>query len=153
MNKITLQHTLPEVFAGKDYIDSDVWHKDVEFERFQLLSGFTRDLTLQRHAALASVRGLFLDVGRFHIQYRRKKRRENLRVFHLSRACAHGVCRCALCQNRSVPIYDHPPRGSDDALGRPLCLRAPLQILRRDALQIEQPRAQRHKQPEKDGHT
>ena len=33
MNKITLQHTLPEVFAGKDYIDSDVWHKDVEFER------------------------------------------------------------------------------------------------------------------------
>ena len=33
MNKITLQHTLPEVFAGQDYIDSDVWHKDVEFER------------------------------------------------------------------------------------------------------------------------
>ena len=33
MNKITLQHTLPEVFAGKDYIDSDIWHKDVEFER------------------------------------------------------------------------------------------------------------------------
>ena len=33
MNKITLQHTLPEVFAGKDSIDSDIWHKDVEFER------------------------------------------------------------------------------------------------------------------------
>lgn len=33
MNKITLQHTLPEVFAGKDFIDSDIWHKDVEFER------------------------------------------------------------------------------------------------------------------------
>jgi ABC-type lipoprotein export system ATPase subunit len=33
MNHITLHHTLPEVFAGKDYIDSDVWHKDVEFER------------------------------------------------------------------------------------------------------------------------
>ena len=33
MNKITLQNTLPEVFAGKDYIDSDIWHKDVEFEK------------------------------------------------------------------------------------------------------------------------
>ena len=33
MNLITLQNTLPEVFAGKDYIDSDVWHKDVELER------------------------------------------------------------------------------------------------------------------------
>lgn len=33
MNLITLQNTLPEVFAGKDYIDSDVWHKDVEFEK------------------------------------------------------------------------------------------------------------------------
>ena len=35
MNKITLQHTLPEVFAGMDYIDSDIWHKDVDFERGQ----------------------------------------------------------------------------------------------------------------------
>ena len=33
MNHITLHNTLPEVFAGKDYIDSDVWHKEVEFER------------------------------------------------------------------------------------------------------------------------
>ena len=33
MNKITLQNTLPEVFAGKDSIDSDIWHKEVEFER------------------------------------------------------------------------------------------------------------------------
>lgn len=33
MNLITLQNTLPEVFAGKDRIDSDVWHKEVEFER------------------------------------------------------------------------------------------------------------------------
>ena len=33
MNRITLQNTLPEVFAGKDYIDSDVWHKDVVLER------------------------------------------------------------------------------------------------------------------------
>ena len=33
MNLITLQNALPAVFAGKDYIDSDVWHKDVEFER------------------------------------------------------------------------------------------------------------------------
>ena len=32
MNRITLQNTLPEVFVGKDYIDSEVWHKDVEFE-------------------------------------------------------------------------------------------------------------------------
>ena len=33
MNRINLQNTLPEVFAGKDYIDSEVWHKDVELER------------------------------------------------------------------------------------------------------------------------
>lgn len=33
MNRITLHHALPSVFAGKDYIDSDVWHKEVEFEK------------------------------------------------------------------------------------------------------------------------
>ena len=33
MNTITLQKTLPEVFVGKDHIDSDIWHKDVEFEK------------------------------------------------------------------------------------------------------------------------
>ena len=33
MNRITLQNALPAVFAGKDYIDSEVWHKDVEFEK------------------------------------------------------------------------------------------------------------------------
>ena len=33
MNKITLQKTLPEVFVGKDHIDSDIWHNDVEFEK------------------------------------------------------------------------------------------------------------------------
>ena len=33
MNLITLQQALPQVFVGKDSIDSDVWHKDVEFER------------------------------------------------------------------------------------------------------------------------
>lgn len=33
MDRINLQNTLPEVFAGKDYIDSDVWHKEVELER------------------------------------------------------------------------------------------------------------------------
>ena len=33
MNKITLQHALPAVFSGKDRIDSEVWHTDVEFER------------------------------------------------------------------------------------------------------------------------
>lgn len=33
MNLITLQNALPQVFAGKDYIDSDVWHNQVELER------------------------------------------------------------------------------------------------------------------------
>ena len=33
MDRINLQNTLPEVFAGKDYIDSDVWHKEVKLER------------------------------------------------------------------------------------------------------------------------
>lgn len=33
MNKITLQQTLPEVFSGRDYVDSDIWHKQVDFER------------------------------------------------------------------------------------------------------------------------
>jgi len=33
MNSIKLQNTLPQVFAGKDSIDSDVWHKEVEFEK------------------------------------------------------------------------------------------------------------------------
>ena len=33
MNRIRLQNTLPQVFAGKDFIDSDVWHKEVEFEK------------------------------------------------------------------------------------------------------------------------
>ena len=33
MNRITLHHALPSVFAGKDYIDSYVWHKEVEFEK------------------------------------------------------------------------------------------------------------------------
>jgi ABC-type lipoprotein export system ATPase subunit len=33
MNKIPLQHALPAVFAGKDRIDSEVWHTEVEFER------------------------------------------------------------------------------------------------------------------------
>lgn len=30
---ITLQNTLPQVFAGKDHIDSDVWHKEIKFEK------------------------------------------------------------------------------------------------------------------------
>ena len=33
MNRIILQNTLLEVFAGKDCIISDVWHKNVELER------------------------------------------------------------------------------------------------------------------------
>lgn len=31
MNTITLQQTLPQVFAGKDTIISDVWHQSLEF--------------------------------------------------------------------------------------------------------------------------
>jgi len=33
MKQITIQQALPQVFAGKDYVDSDIWHKQVEFER------------------------------------------------------------------------------------------------------------------------
>ena len=33
MKRITIQQALPQVFAGKDYVDSDIWHKQVEFER------------------------------------------------------------------------------------------------------------------------
>ena len=33
MELITLQNVLPEVFASKDIIDSDVWHQNVEFEK------------------------------------------------------------------------------------------------------------------------
>lgn len=33
MNLITLQNTLPQVFADKNYIDSEVWHKDVALEK------------------------------------------------------------------------------------------------------------------------
>ena len=33
MNTITLQQTLPQVFAGRDSITSDVWHKEVTFRR------------------------------------------------------------------------------------------------------------------------
>ena len=33
MNRIILQNTLLEVFAGKDCINSDVWHKNVQLER------------------------------------------------------------------------------------------------------------------------
>lgn len=33
MNTIELQHTLPEVFAGRDRIVSDIWHKEVIFNK------------------------------------------------------------------------------------------------------------------------
>ena len=36
MNKIQLQNTLPEVFAGRTDITSDVWHQDVTFEKGKL---------------------------------------------------------------------------------------------------------------------
>lgn len=33
MKKITLQNTLPEVFAGRNQVTSDVWHQELTFER------------------------------------------------------------------------------------------------------------------------
>ena len=33
MNRITLQQALPEVFAGRDAVTSDVWHRQVAFDR------------------------------------------------------------------------------------------------------------------------
>ena len=33
MEKIALQQTLPEVFAGRDSVNSDVWHTSLTFER------------------------------------------------------------------------------------------------------------------------
>ena len=33
MDVINLQHALPQVFAGRDYVDSDIWHQDVSFEK------------------------------------------------------------------------------------------------------------------------
>lgn len=33
MKRITIQQALPQVFAGKDHVDSDIWHKQVDFER------------------------------------------------------------------------------------------------------------------------
>ena len=36
MNTIELKNTLPEVFATRDDIHSDIWHQDVTFEKGQL---------------------------------------------------------------------------------------------------------------------
>ena len=33
MNTIELQQTLPEVFAGRDGIVSDIWHRQVAFQK------------------------------------------------------------------------------------------------------------------------
>ena len=33
MDVINLQHALPQVFAGRDYVNSDIWHQDVSFEK------------------------------------------------------------------------------------------------------------------------
>lgn len=33
METIELQQTLPEVFSGRDSITSDVWHRQVAFQR------------------------------------------------------------------------------------------------------------------------
>ena len=35
MNTIELQQTLPEVFAGRDSVISDIWHRQVAFQRGQ----------------------------------------------------------------------------------------------------------------------
>lgn len=35
MNTIELQQTLPEVFAGRDSVTSDIWHRQVAFQRGQ----------------------------------------------------------------------------------------------------------------------
>lgn len=35
MNTITLQQTLPQAFAGRDSIVSDVWHRQIELQRGQ----------------------------------------------------------------------------------------------------------------------
>ena len=37
MNTISLQHTLPQAFAGKDTIVSDVWHRHIELKRGETL--------------------------------------------------------------------------------------------------------------------
>ena len=33
MNVINLQHALPQVFAGRDCVESDIWHQDVSLEK------------------------------------------------------------------------------------------------------------------------
>ena len=33
MNSIELQQTLPAVFAGRDFIVSDVWHQSLQLKR------------------------------------------------------------------------------------------------------------------------
>ena len=35
MNTITLQQTLPQAFAGRDSIVSDIWHRHIELQRGQ----------------------------------------------------------------------------------------------------------------------
>ena len=36
MDKIELKNALPEVFALRDDIQSEIWHREVTFERGQL---------------------------------------------------------------------------------------------------------------------
>ena len=36
MNNINLQQTLPNVFADRDSIDSDVWHRNVDFQKGEI---------------------------------------------------------------------------------------------------------------------
>ena len=33
MDHIHLQHTLPQVFAGRDTVISQVWHQDIVFDK------------------------------------------------------------------------------------------------------------------------
>ena len=53
MNSIELQQTLPAVFAGRDFIVSDVWHQSLQLKRgeaylIEAASG-TQVITLQLH--------------------------------------------------------------------------------------------------------
>ena len=36
MNYIRLQQTLPDVFAGRDFIHSEIWHQDITFQKGEM---------------------------------------------------------------------------------------------------------------------
>ena len=54
MNSIELQQTLPAVFAGRDFIVSDVWHQSLQLKRgeaylIEAASGTGKSSLLQLH--------------------------------------------------------------------------------------------------------